>query len=117
VPKRPAATHVTRLNWPFRAAVFALILSAALLAPRAAVLRAFTPAPTPFAVGFLGWAIGYLLVVGLLVVYRIRDRALRGRPDYVSSQWANARMVAAAVVGAAVGCAHTLVIADGLTSW
>jgi hypothetical protein len=103
------------LDWPFRTALVSLVLSAVLLGSRLPAFRDVVPL-SPFAVGVVGWTCGYLVVVTLLVVYRFRDRALRGRPDYALSRWSNSRMVVTSVIGFGVGCAHAMAVADWLAS-
>ena len=115
--ERANTARTTSLNWPFRAALIALATSVVLLAPRVLAFPVLALPLSPFAIGVVGWAVGYFLVVVLLAAYRFRDRVLRGRPDYVSSRWSNSRMVAVSVVGAVLGCLHALTVADGVASW
>jgi hypothetical protein len=64
----------------------------------------------------VGWACGALAPMVLLVLFRLRVRALLTRPDYTFRRFAGVLITSLAVLGVAIGAYHGWYVASWFAS-
>jgi Na+(H+)/acetate symporter ActP len=105
----PFGAGVRPPSWAFPASLIAIAASVAL----AAFIDAFS---NPLRINWIGWFLGAVAPMLLLIRYRFRERALRARRDFTTTRYGGSRMRLAAMVGTVVGMWHGWTIASWLAS-